>query len=33
MLRRPGERFRLLHDVANLDHTQTDDKTVGVCPG
>ena len=26
MLRRPGERFRLLHDVANLDHTQTDDK-------
>ncbi|MCE2394085.1 amidohydrolase family protein [Candidatus Poribacteria bacterium] len=30
MLRRPGERFRLLHDVANLDHTQTDDK-VWVC--
>ena len=24
-LRRPGERYRLLHDVANLDHVQTDD--------
>src|SRR5436305_1025027 len=24
-LRRPGERLRLLRDVANLDHTQTDD--------
>ena len=30
VLRCPGERFRLLHDVANLDHTQTDDK-VWVC--
>ena len=26
VLREPGERYRLLHDVANLDHTQTDDK-------
>ena len=25
VLREPGERYRLLHDVANLDHTQTDD--------
>lgn len=24
-LRKPGERYRLLHDVANLDHVQTDD--------
>ena len=24
-LRKPGERYRLLHDVANLDHIQTDD--------
>ena len=24
-LRRPGERYRLLHDVANLDQVQTDD--------
>ena len=24
-LRRPGERYRLLHDSANLDHVQTDD--------
>src|SRR5205807_8547232 len=24
-LRRPGERLRILRDVANLDHTQTDD--------
>ena len=24
-LRAPGERYRLLHDVANLDHVQTDD--------
>jgi hypothetical protein len=24
-LRQPGERYRLLHDTANLDHTQTDD--------
>jgi len=24
-LRQPGERYRLLHDVANLDHIQTDD--------
>ena len=26
VLREPGERYRLLHDVAKLDHTQTDDK-------
>ena len=25
VLRKPGERYRLLHDVANLDHIQTDD--------
>ena len=25
VLREPGESYRLLHDVANLDHTQTDD--------
>ena len=25
VLREPGERYRLLHDVANLEHTQTDD--------
>ena len=25
VLRKPGERYRLLHDVANLDHVQTDD--------
>ena len=25
VLREPGERYRLLRDVANLDHTQTDD--------
>jgi uncharacterized protein len=24
-LRQPGERYRLLHDVANIDHIQTDD--------
>ena len=24
-LQKPGERYRLLHDVANLDHVQTDD--------
>lgn len=24
-LRSPGERYRILHDVANLDHVQTDD--------
>jgi len=24
-LRRPGERYRLLHNLANLDHVQTDD--------
>ena len=24
-LQQPGERYRLLHDVANLDHVQTDD--------
>ena len=32
VLRRPGERFRLLHDVANLDHTQTDDKIWACVP-
>jgi hypothetical protein len=25
VLQRPGERYRILHDIANLDHIQTDD--------
>ena len=31
-LHKPGERLRLLRDVANLDHIQTDDFTLGVAP-
>ena len=31
-LRQPGERYRLLHDVANLDHVQTDDKCWACSP-
>lgn len=31
-LAQPGERLRLLRDVANLDHIQTDDFTLGVEP-
>ena len=33
VLRELGERYRLLHDVANLEHTQTDDGQLGVCAG
>ena len=32
VLRRPGERYRLLHDVANLEHTQTDDGAWACAP-
>lgn len=32
MFRRPGERYRLLHNIANLDHIQTDDSSWACVP-